>query len=105
MIDLKEVSHWLGILGIPSIFAMSSWCIKACCSFFKQLRILQEAQKAQMRGQLLDKYYEIKDRGFVWEDELSEWMNQYKAYHHLQGENQVLDARRDALLHMPAKVR
>ena len=96
---------WLGLLGIPSIFAMTSWYVKSCRNFFKQLRVLQEAQKAQMRGQLLDKYYDIKARGFVWDDELTEWINQYKAYHQLQGDNQVLDTRKDELLRLPARVR
>lgn len=102
---LKTISSYFGMIGVPSIFIMTSWCIKACISFFKQLKILQEAQKAQMRGQLMDKYYEIKDRGHVWSDELDEWMNQYEAYHSLKGPNNVLDARKAELLKVPVQVR
>lgn len=103
--EIHTFIGWLGLLGIPSIFAMTSWCVTSCIKFFKQLCVLQEAQKAQMRGQLLDKYHDIKARGFVWDDELTEWINQYKAYHQLQGDNQVLDTRKDELLQLPARVR
>ena len=58
-----------------------------------------------MRSQLLEQYYLIKERGFVWSDELDDWMNQYTAYHALVGENGVLDARKDELKHFPSKVR
>lgn len=102
---MKEVVNWLQILGLPTIFVMTSWCVKACVGFFKQLKILQEAQKAQMRGQLLDRYYVIKDRGFIWADEVTEWSNQYSAYHALKGPNEVLDARKDELLALPSKQR
>lgn len=103
--SMKEVAAWLGMIGVPSIFAMTVACVKACVSFFKQLKILQEAQKAQMRGQLIDKYYEFKKQGFVYEDQLQEWSNQYDAYHALKGPNAVLDARKQDILKMPSKVR
>lgn len=103
--NMKEIAAWLGLVGVPSIFAMTMWCAKNCISFFKQLKILQEAQKAQMRGQLLDRYYIIKDRGYIWADEVTEWSNQYSAYHALKGPNEVLDARKDELLALPSKQR
>ena len=40
--SLKEVAAFLGMIGVPSIFIMTSWCIKSCVGFFKQLKILQE---------------------------------------------------------------
>lgn len=103
--DVRIAVAWLGVLGIPSIFAMTMYCIKECRKFTKQLEILHSAQKAQMRSQLLDKYYIIKERGFVWRDELDEWSNGYKAYHELVGENGVLDARKVELEKFPSKVR
>ena len=103
--ELREALAWLGIFGIPSIFAMTMYCIKECQKFTRQLNILHSAQKAQMRSQLLSAYYKIKDRGFVWSDELDDWMNQYKAYHELVGENGVLDARKTELEHFPSQVR
>jgi len=103
--SMKEVASWLGMIGVPSIFAMTVFCVRAIASFFKQLKILQEAQKAQMRGQLMDKYYELKNRGFAWDDEITEWSNQYTAYHALKGPNEVLDARKDEILKIPSKQR
>lgn len=103
--SMKEIASWLGMIGVPSIFAMTVFCVRAIMSFFKQLRILQEAQKAQMRGQLMDKYYEVKNRGYIWEDEATEWANQYSAYHSLKGPNEVLDARKNELLAIPSKQR
>jgi len=105
MDKLKEISMWLQILGIPTIFAISSWCVKKCMGFTKSLKILHSAQKAQMRSQLLEQYYLIKERGWVWSDELDDWMNQYSAYHELVGENGVLDARKKELENYNSKVR
>lgn len=95
----------LATLGFPTIFAMTVWCIKACKKFFKNLDTLQSAQKAQMRSQLLDQYYKYQERGWIYEDELNEWVNQHKAYHSLVGENGVLEAREKELLTMPSKRR
>lgn len=105
METLKHISNALALIGLPTLSAIATYCIHNGVHLIKQLQILQNAQKAQMRGQLLDKYYDIVTRGFVWEDELAEWMNQYKAYHQLQGDNEVLDSRKDALLQFPAKIR
>lgn len=105
MDNIRTVVAYLGCLGIPSIFAMTLYCIRACRKFTKQLTILHSAQKAQMRSQLLTQYYDIKTRGFVWADELDDWMNQYIAYHELVGENGVLDTRKSELMQMTSKVR
>lgn len=105
MNEIKVISTWLSILGIPTIFALTSWCVKSCIRFTKKLEILHAAQKAQMRSQLLAQYYEIKNRGFVWADELDDFINQYVAYHELVGQNGVLDARKTELMQMPSKVR
>lgn len=105
MNELKEISTWLSVLGIPTIFTLTSWCVRSCIKFTHKLEILHTAQKAQMRSQLLEQYYLIKERGFVWSDELDDWMNQYKAYHELVGENGVLDSRKDELTKYPSRVR
>lgn len=103
--NLKEFVAWLGILGIPTIFTMMSWCIKECKSFARKMDILQSAQKAQMRSQLLHQYYEYKDvvngGGKIADCDVQEWINQYVAYHTLVGNNGVLDARKDDLLTFP----
>lgn len=103
--SIKELSNWLAIIGIPTIFTLTSWCVKECMKFTRKLEILHSAQKAQMRSQLLEQYYLIKDRSWVWSDELDDWINQYKAYHELVGENGVLDARKKELETFPSKVR
>ena len=91
----------LGIFGIPSIFSMTVWCFNQCKKFKKHLVILMQAQKAQMRSQLLTQYHEYELMGWVSEDDLEDWEHQYKAYHELVGDNGVLDARRAKLLNMP----
>ena len=97
---IKEFVSWLGILGIPSIFAMTGWCIKRCEKFSKELRILMESQQAQMRSQLLNQYKIYINRGWIDLEDLDDWENQYQKYHML-GANGVLDSKRDALLKLP----
>lgn len=99
--NIKELVAWLGILGIPTIFAMASFCMRAVCKFAKQMKILMAAQKAQMRSQLLEQYHEYMNRGWVEDDDLDDWENQYQAYHSLVGPNGVLDSKRDKLLRLP----
>lgn len=105
MENIRIIVSWFAVLGIPSIFAMTMYCIKACRKFTRQLEILHSAQKAQMRSQLLEQYYVILDRGWVWNTELIEWVNQYTAYHELVGNNEILDARKEELMKFPSKVR
>lgn len=90
----------MGAVGIPSIFSMTMWCIKACKKYTKQLKILMKSQQAQMRTKLLEKYHEYKKRGWVSEEELEDWENQYQSYHDL-GQNGILDKRREVLMSLP----
>lgn len=99
---MKEFVTWLGILGIPSIFSMCMWCISSCFHYTKQLKILSKAQQAQMRSQLLEQYHFYMDEGWISEEHMEDWENQYKAYHSL-GENGILDSRREQLLQLPNK--
>ncbi len=98
----KEFVAWLGVLGIPSIFTMTCWCIKSCIHYTKQLKVLAKAQQAQMRSQLLEQYHFYMDDGWISEEHMEDWENQYKAYHSL-GENGILDSRREQLLQLPNK--
>lgn len=100
--SVKEFVAWLGVLGIPSIFTMTCWCIKSCIHYTKQLKVLAKAQQAQMRSQLLDQYHFYMDDGWISEEHMEDWENQYKAYHSL-GENGILDSRREQLLQLPNK--
>ena len=97
---VKFVS-WLGILGIPSIFTMTVWCIKSCIRYTRQLKVLAKAQQAQMRSQLLEQYHSYIKDGYISEEHMEDWENQYQAYHSL-GENGILDSRRETLMKLPS---
>ena len=97
---VKFVS-WLGILGIPSIFTMTVWCIKSCIRYTRQLKVLAKAQQAQMRSQLLEQYHRYLKDGYISEEHMEDWENQYQAYHSL-GENGILDSRRETLMKLPS---
>lgn len=97
---IKEFVSWLGILGIPSIFSMCVWCIRCYKKYSKQLQILAKAQQAQMRNQLLEQFHFYVDGGWISEEHMEDWENQYQAYHQL-GENGVLDSRREILMRLP----
>lgn len=90
------------MLGIPSVFAIVAYIAKIMLKLAKKITILMDAQQAQMRGQLLDKYHEYIKRGSITDMELTEWINQYNAYHSL-GANGVLDKRKEELLNLPTQ--
>ena len=98
---IKEFVSWLVILGIPSIFTMTVWCIKSCIQYTRQLKVLAKAQQAQMRSQLLEQYHKYMKDGYISEEHMEDWENQYQAYHSL-GENGILDNRRNTLLKLPS---
>ena len=98
---VKEFVSWLGILGIPSIFTMTVWCIKSCIQYTRQLKVLAKAQQAQMRSQLLEQYHRYLKDGYISEEHMEDWENQYQAYHSL-GENGILDSRRETLMKLPS---
>ena len=99
--EVKNVVIWMEILGIPTIFGLTSWCVNQCICFKRKLDILMKAQKAQMRAQLLKDYYFYEKQGWISDIEMKEWQNQYNAYHELVGENGVLDDRYRKLLNLP----
>ena len=101
MEKVRVVASWLAVLGVPSIFTMIAGMIVAIRKSVKHIDILQRAQKAQMRSQMLKQYGEYKEQGYIEPIYLDDWMNQYKAYHELVGDNDVLDARKDELIHLP----
>lgn len=98
---VAEFVSWLGILGIPSIFTMTIWCIKSCIQYTRQLKVLAKAQQAQMRSQLLEQYHSYIKDGYISEEHMEDWENQYQAYHSL-GENGILDSRRETLMKLPS---
>ena len=90
------------ILGFPTVFAVIVALSKKMGKFSKQIKILMEAQQAQMRSQLLKDYYTYKRRGFVYESELEDWENLYNNYHTL-GANGIMDKRRETLMSLETK--
>ena len=101
MENLRIVASWLAVLGVPSIFTMIAGMIIAIRKSVRHIDILQRAQKAQMRSQLLKQYDDYMAQGYIEPIYLDDWMNQYDAYHALVGANAVLDARKDDLIHLP----
>lgn len=98
---LEHIIQIMAFIGIPSIFSLLVILFKTITKITKDLIILQSAQKAQMRAQLLKDYEFYKERKYVLQIELDEWMNQYKAYHVLVGDNEVLDDRKEKIKDFP----
>lgn len=90
----------MALIGIPSIFTLVLGCIKMCLSYAKQIKILMQSQQAQMRTKLLELYHEYMEEGWISDEDLEDWENQYQAYHSL-GKNGILDSRRQQLLSLP----
>ena len=99
--NIRTFVSWLAILGIPSIFAMIAGLFHAFVKTVRNIDILQRAQKAQMRSQMLKQYEEYMEQGYIEQIYLDDWLNQYKAYHNLVGDNAVLEARKDDLINLP----
>lgn len=100
MEKVSLLSTLMGMIGFPSVFAIAVWCLKECKKRFVQIQILMKAQQAQMRNQLLNQYHIYIQQGWISEEELEDWENQYQAYHSL-GKNGVLDSRRESLFKLP----
>lgn len=98
--NIKIFVDWMAILGIPTIFTLTGWCVKMCIKFTKQMKILMDSQQAQMRSNLLKDYKKFKAQGYIELDDLDDWENQYQKYH-LLGANGVMDAKRCELLQLP----
>lgn len=89
----------LALLGVPSLATIIGYLVKLA----KQVKILMKAQQAQMRAQLLDKYNQYMRDGYISDEDLTEWENQYQSYHAL-GQNGVMDDRRKKLFALPNEV-
>lgn len=89
-----------GILGIPSIFAMFCYCIRAVMRLAKKIDILMDSQQAQMRADLIKDYKRFISDGWVEIDDLTDWEDRYQKYHCL-GANGVMDSKRASILQLP----
>ena len=97
---MKDILSILTLIGIPSIFTVTMWCVNKCRTFSKQLKVLMDSQQAQMRNQLITQYKHYMKQGWISLEDLDDWENQYQKYH-LLGANGVLDTKRDQLLVLP----
>ena len=96
------ILNFIAVLGFPTVFAMVAALTKKTKKYAEQIKTLMNAQQAQMRSQLLKDYYKYKDRGYIYEAELEDWENQYKAYHSL-GANGIMDKRREMLFNLETR--
>ena len=99
--QLRVAASWLAVLGVPSIFSIVMALGALFSRSLRNINILQQAQKAQMRSQLLKQYDDYMAQGYIEPIYLDDWLNQYNAYHQLMGPNAVLDARKEDLIHLP----
>lgn len=95
MNTLRWIVLVMASIGLPSIFTMVVWVVRRVKKLLKQMIYLMGACKAIIRQDLINDYFEYEERcqngGNITLTELDEWMNRYKAYHMLVGDNGVLD--------------
>lgn len=99
--QIRTFVNWMALLGIPGIFTIIVFLFKTLFRTINNIEILQKAQKAQMRSQLLNQFDIYIRQGYIEQIYLDDWMNQYKAYHTLVGDNEVLEVKKAALLELP----
>lgn len=99
---LVSIVTVMGLLGIPSIFSMTMYCINKCDKYTKQLKILMKSQQEQMKSNLFESYKKYIAQGYIDLEDLSIWESSYQAYHEL-GQNGVMDSKREELLKLPNK--
>lgn len=99
---LVTIVTFMGLLGIPSIFSMTMYCINKCNKYTNQLKILMRSQQEQMKTNLFEQYKKYISQGWIDLEDLSIWESNYQAYHEL-GKNGVMDSKRDELLKLPNK--
>ncbi len=99
--QIRTFVNWMALLGIPALFTIIVFLFKTLFRTINNIEILQKAQKAQMRSQLLNQFDIYIRQGYIEQIYLDDWMNQYKAYHTLVGDNEVLEVKKTALLELP----
>jgi len=99
MEELRSLASIMALIGVPSLFALATYFVKACVKFSKKIDILMNAQQKQMRRELTQDYHKYIAQGFIDDDDLDMWEASYQAYHAL-GENGIMDSRREDLIHL-----
>jgi len=103
MESLRTVASAMAIFGVPSLFALASYFVRACIKFSKKIDILMNAQQKQMRRELTMDFHKYMADGHIDDDDLDMWEASYQAYHSL-GENGIMDSRRAELIKLNNKV-
>ena len=102
MEGVRTVASAMAIFGVPSLFALATYFVKACIKFSKKIDILMNAQQKQMRRELTMDFHKYIEQGHIDDDDLDMWEASYQAYHSL-GENGIMDSRRAELINLNAK--
>lgn len=89
-----------GLIGIPSIFSICVYCIKAIRKHTKKMEILMHSQQEQMKTRLYDDYKRYVAQGYISIEDLEIFESNYKAYHEL-GKNGVMTAKHDEIMKLP----
>ena len=102
MESLRIVASAMAIFGVPSLFALASYFVRACVKFSKKIDILMNAQQKQMRRELQIDFHQYMNAGYVSDEDLDMWEASYQAYHAL-GQNGIMDKYRQKLIDLNAE--
>lgn len=102
MDEVRNVASAMAIFGVPSLFALATYFVKACVKFSKKIDILMNAQQKQMRRELTIDFRKYIEQGYIEDDDLDMWEASYQAYHSL-GKNGIMDERRARLIALNAE--
>lgn len=94
---VRSIVSGLALLGIPSLFAIAGYFVRACKKFSDKQDILSNAIQKMMRRDLTQDYHKYMAQGYIEDDDLDMWEASYQAYHAL-GINGVMDSRRADLI-------
>ena len=103
MDEVRNVASVMALFGVPSLFALASYFVKACIKFSKKIDILMNAQQKQMRRELTMDFHKYMAEGRIDDDDLDMWEQAYQAYHAL-GKNGIMDNYRQKLIELNTKV-
>jgi hypothetical protein len=103
MVEIRNIASVMALFGVPSLFALASYFVKACIKFSKKIDILMNAQQKQMRRELTMDFHRYMAEGHIDDDDLDMWEQAYQAYHAL-GKNGIMDNYRQKLIELNTKV-
>ena len=102
MDEVRNVASAMAIFGVPSLFALATYFVKACVKFSKKIDILMNAQQKQMRRELQMDFHQYMNARFISDEDLDMWEASYQAYHAL-GQNGIMDKYRQKLIDLNAE--